>query len=84
MIAEVGEREGGEGTEQEREREKERERERGAPCSEKLLRRNVKRFRGGLVFRAHRRVYHSTLGLRVIKKRRRVDHARAQKVVHRF
>ena len=29
---------------------------------------NVKRFRGGLVFKAHRMVYHS----RVIKKRRRV------------
>ena len=32
--------------------------------------RNVQRFRGGLVFKAHRRVYHSTLGLRVIKKKR--------------
>jgi len=32
----------------------------------KLLRRNVKRFRGGLVFKAHRLLYHSTLGLRVI------------------
>jgi len=30
--------------------------------------RNVKRFRGGLVSKAHRRLYHSTLGLRVIKK----------------
>ena len=29
----------------------------------------VKRFRGGLVFKAHRLVYHSTLGLRVIKKK---------------
>jgi len=29
---------------------------------------NVKRFRGGLVFKANRLVYHSTLGLRVIKK----------------
>jgi len=28
----------------------------------------VKRFRGGLVFKAHRRLYPSTLGLRVIKK----------------
>jgi len=27
------------------------------------------RFRGGLVFKAHRRLYHSTLGSRVIKKR---------------
>ena len=32
-------------------------------------RRNVKRFRGGLVFKAHRLLYHSTLGLRVIKKK---------------
>ena len=30
--------------------------------------RNVNRFRGGLVFKAHRLVYHSTLGSRVIKK----------------
>ena len=29
----------------------------------------MKRFRGGLAFQAHRRLYHSTLGLRVIKKR---------------
>ena len=28
---------------------------------------NVKRSRGGLVFKAHRLLYHSTLGLRVIK-----------------
>ena len=35
------------------------------------LSRNVKRFRRGLVFKAHRRVYHSTLGLRVIEKKRR-------------
>jgi len=26
-------------------------------------------FQGGLVFKAHRRVYHSILGLRVIKKK---------------
>ena len=31
----------------------------------------VKRFRGGLVFKAHRLVYHSTLGSRVIKKKKR-------------
>jgi hypothetical protein len=36
-----------------------------------LICRNVKRFRGGLVFEAHRPVYHSTLGSRGIKKRRR-------------
>jgi len=29
----------------------------------------VKRFRGGLVFKAHRLLYHSTPALRVIKKR---------------
>ena len=33
----------------------------------------VKRFRGGLVFEAHRLVYHSTLGVRVIKKIRRFN-----------
>jgi len=31
---------------------------------------NVQRFRGGLVFKAHRLVYHSTLGLRVINKKK--------------
>ena len=29
------------------------------------------RFRGGLVFKAYRRVYHSTLGLRVVKKKKK-------------
>ena len=38
--------------------------------SEQLLRRNVKRFRGGLVCKAHRLVYPSTLGWRVIKKKK--------------
>ena len=38
---------------------------------EQLLRRNVKRFRGGLVFKAHRLLYHSTLGLRVTKKKKK-------------
>jgi len=32
----------------------------------------VQRFRGGLVFETHRLLYHSTLGLRVIKKKRRL------------
>jgi len=32
--------------------------------------RNVKRFRGGLVFKAHRWLYHSTLGSRVRKKKK--------------
>ena len=36
-----------------------------------LLHSNVKRFRGGLVFKAHRLLCHSTLGLRVIKKKKR-------------
>jgi len=34
-----------------------------------LLHRNVKRFRGGFVIKAHRWLYHSTLGSRVIKKK---------------
>jgi len=37
-----------------------------------LQRRNVQRFRGGLVFKAHRLLYHSTLGLRVIKKKKKM------------
>ena len=39
--------------------------------SEQLLSRNEKRFRGGLVFKAHRFLYHSTLGSRVIKKKKK-------------
>ena len=31
----------------------------------------MKRFRGGLVFKAHRLVYHPTLGLRVIKQKKK-------------
>ena len=41
----------------------------GLRNEEQLLRRNMKRFRGGLVLKAHRRLYHSTPGLRVIKKK---------------
>ena len=37
--------------------------------SEQLLYRNVQRFRGGLICKAHRRLYYSILGLRVIKKK---------------
>ena len=40
---------------------------------EQLLQRNVKRFRRGLVFKAHRWLYHSTLGSRVIKKKKKVE-----------
>jgi len=36
---------------------------------------NVKRFRGGHVFKAHRLVYHSTLGLIVIKKKKDTPNA---------
>ena len=39
--------------------------------SEQPLGRNVKRFRGGLVFKAHIWLYHSTLGSRVIKKKKK-------------
>jgi len=34
---------------------------------------NVKRFQGGLVLKAHRLVYHSTLGLRVMKKKKKLS-----------
>ena len=37
---------------------------------ERLLYRNVQRFRDGLVFKAHRLLHHSALGLRVIKKKK--------------
>ena len=38
-----------------------------------LIHKNVERFRGGLVFKADRLVYHSILGLRIIKKKRRTE-----------
>jgi len=38
-----------------------------------LLYRNAQRLRGGLVFKDHRLLYHSTLGLRVIKKIKKND-----------
>ena len=41
------------------------------PLWEQLLYRDVQWFRGGLAFKAHRLLYHSILGLRVIKKRKR-------------
>ena len=44
--------------------------ERVAGADRELLYRNVERFRGGLVFNAHRRLYHSNLGLRVMRKRK--------------
>ena len=45
--------------------------------------RNVQRFRGGLALKAHRLVYHSTLGSRVVKKKRRRAPALAV-IYHRF
>ena len=39
------------------------------PETARLLHRNVQRFRGGLVFKAHRLLCHSALGWRVIKKK---------------
>jgi len=44
------------------------------------------RERGGLVFEAHRLLYHSTLGLREIKKKKRVRNllAYVEHVIHRF
>ena len=38
--------------------------------SGQLVYRNVQRFRGGLVFKAHTLVYHSTQGVRVIKTKK--------------
>jgi len=50
----------------------------------------VQRFRGGLVFKAHRLLYHSTLGSRVIKKKgtdleviARQVHLRERRVIQR-
>jgi len=62
------------GEERRRPRDKERGRRKGRRdqrqvlIQHQLLHRNVKWFRGGLVFKAHRWLYHSTLGSRVIKK----------------
>ena len=39
---------------------------------EQLLSRNVERLRGGLVFKAHGLLYTSTLGLRVITKKKKI------------
>jgi len=38
---------------------------------QQLFRRNVERFRGGLVVKAHRLLYHATLRLRVINKQKK-------------
>ena len=39
--------------------------------AKQLLSSNVERFRAGLVFKAVRSLYHSTLGSRVVKKKKR-------------
>jgi len=41
----------------------------GFRVEEQVPCRNVQRFRGGLVIKAHGLLYHSTLGLRLIKKK---------------
>ena len=40
-------------------------------CDESKEEENHSRVRGGLVFKAHRLLYHSTLGSRVIKKKKK-------------
>jgi len=47
--------------------------------TEQILCKNGKRFQGGLVFEAHRLLYHSTLGWRVIKKKKNRATRRATK-----
>ena len=42
-----------------------------------MLRKNVKRFRGGLAFKARRPSYHSSLGSRVITKNKSTEEAEA-------
>ena len=44
---------------------------RALPGTASLIRRNVKRCRGGLVFKAHRLLYRSTIGSREIKKQQK-------------
>ena len=44
------------------------------------LDRNVKRFAGGLVLKAHTLLYHSTLGFRVMKKRKKEIHTLSRRV----
>ena len=51
----------------------------GEPTQPSSLYRNVKRFRGGLVCKAHRLLNHSTLGSRIIKKKKTARRAWACK-----
>jgi len=68
------EREREKASERERERERERETGLGRQAIEgvrnRLEQNALLRFRDGLVFKAHRLLYHSTLGLRVIEKKK--------------
>ena len=50
----------------------------GTPCS--LQQEPFYRFRGGLVFKAHRLVYNSTLGLRVKNKKKKVIRATVDRI----
>ena len=52
----------------------------GVRVQERLLHRNVQWFRGGLVFKAHRIVYNSSRGSRVIKKKKVLGTASARSV----
>jgi len=45
---------------------------------------HILRFRGGLVFKAHRHLYHSTLGSRVIKKKKINSPASAVELLVQF
>ena len=54
-----------------------REKERQVSIQEQVLSRNVERFRGGLEFKAHKLVYHSTRGSRVMKKKKEAEALRA-------
>ena len=49
--------------------------------SSQFLRRIVKRSRGGLVFKARRLLHHSTLGLKVIKKKKKKQRMRSRPTV---
>ena len=40
-----------------------------------LVYRNVQQFRGGLEFKAHRLLYHSTPGLRVLRRKKKISFA---------
>ena len=56
--------------------------EQHGPHKEQPLYRNVQRFREGLVFEAHRLLYHSTLGLRGIQKKKK-EHSKTVMTVIR-